>query len=113
MKIGKYEFGLVTPFGWYGFSKSNDCGCVIYTFGCLFFTILSEGCTEKEKPDDELVVTPARTAILGLAAQLERAMYAQQRAEQRDNKRKRKITNKGKALGKRKKKSVRGKKDKR
>jgi hypothetical protein len=113
MKIGKYEFGLVKPFGWYGFSKSDDCGCVIYTFGCFFLTVLSKQCTEGESPDDIVSVEPlARTSLLGIAAQLERDLYTQVKAQRREKKSSRKRTNKGKALGKRKKKSVRSSKGK-
>ena len=40
MKLGKYEFGLIKPFKWHGFGKSDTCGCTIYTLGIFYFTIL-------------------------------------------------------------------------
>lgn len=110
MKIGKYEFGLVKPFGWYGFSKDTSCGCTIYTFGPFFFTMLSSSCNDQ---DDIVSVEPVgRVAMLGLAAQLERDLYTQVKAQRREKKSQRKRTNKGKSLGKRKKKSIRSSKGK-
>jgi hypothetical protein len=55
MKIGKYEFGLVRPFGWYGIEKDTKClsGCRIYTFGPFFFTVLANECVELTGEDTE------------------------------------------------------------
>lgn len=55
MRIGRYEFGLTWPLGWYGFKKDEKClaGCRIYMFGPFFFTILAGDCVAAEDGETE------------------------------------------------------------
>lgn len=119
MRIGKYEFGLVKPFGWYGFQKDTKClsGCTIYMFGPFFFTILANDCISYPEGETDgciVKVEPVKeTPMMGLAKQLELSMYYPDKALARDRKRQRKKVNNGKALPKRKKKRVPRSKNKR
>lgn len=106
MRIGRYEFGLVQPFGWYGFSKDTSCmgGCVIYTFGPFFLTILNLECMEVTGEDTEdciVSIEPFKLPIIEQPLNLKQG--------RREKKLLRKRKNNGKALPKRKKRISRSK----
>ena len=104
MRIGKYEFGLVQPFGWYSFSKDTSCmgGCVIYTFGPFFLTILNLECMEVTGEDTKnciVSIEPLKLPII------------EQPLNLKPNRREKKLLKKNndKALPKRKKRISRSK----
>lgn len=105
MRFGKYEFGLVQPFGWYGFRKDSSCisGCVIYMFGPFFFSILKLDCVEQtgQKTEDCIIsIEPFKIPIVELL---------NLKSERREKKSARKRKNRGKALPKKKKRIPRSK----
>jgi hypothetical protein len=110
MKIGKYEFGLVRPFGWYGFKKDTKClaGCTIYMFGPFFFTILAGDCisyVDGETDDCIVSIEPVKDSLLKTETEQLEEHYVN-KASARERKRQRKQINNGKGLPKRKKRKL-------
>jgi hypothetical protein len=78
MRIGRYEFGLIRPLGWYKLwqSSRSPCGCTLFEFGFWYFTILRYECAGEEdtrivdsKSVEELkdlVLSKARARIITL-----------------------------------------------